>query len=1260
MLVGFLLVGLWAALDVVAAQTSQISIPAGVFIALDPPDTSRGIGSSQKHVSWAHNPVDGRLYSMGGDFNTPNGAPSSYRQDMYSLSIAERWANRSDRNAGWRLEYPYCGPNGGVQPKSPDFVGWTWDSKRKIFWMLPGTMVAPVSAFCPDRTVSTNDDPKYKFRHIMTFDPSQTDLTKRWKDISSNPGPGVSGVELWQSVYDPVTDSIVRFSYSGGSGDLVSHYNIAAGTWTTYGLGTDAVGRNHYIHRGMVAADTASRHIYAVGGDSGRLYRYHIDQHRMEDLGSVPGGSISFGSDASNNSYSVWDSVNKVLLFFRIDTRTIHIYKPSSRTWESPTVVTDPPGQRPWVRHAMVFDPYQNVLALMGHTESGSKIWLYRYAQGSTSSPPPSSDTTKPTVSVTSPVGGSTVSGSISVAATATDNVGVVGVQFKVDGVNVGAEDTTAPYGVTWATTGVGNGTHSVTAVARDAAGNTTTSAAVTVTVSNTTTSGTLAITNVSRTNYQVATLGVGSQYYVDRTYTLSSVPSMLAGGVWIKTANNDKASTGTSFLSFTVNVPVTVYVSYSTLGTTLPGWLSGWTNTGATVGTTDVTFRVYSKAFGAGTVTLGGNLASPAVGATEMYVVTVKASGSTTSGTLAITNVSRTSYQVATLGVGSQYYVDRTYTLSSIPAVLSGGLWIKTANNDKGSTGTTFLSFTVNVPVTVYVSYSVEATALPAWLSGWTNTGATLVTTSAAPFRVYSKAFGAGTVTLGGNLASPAAGPTQMYVVTVKASGTSSTSATTASGDTTKPTVSITAPAAGATVSGTVTVAATATDNVGVVGVQFQVDGANVGAEDTTAPYAVAWGTTGVENGTHTLTAVARDGAGNVQTSAAVSVTVANGVSSRVVGPTEAWCSAINSAAPGTEVILLAGSYTSPCGITAVGTATAPVVVRSQNEAAGSRATFAYAGSTANVIEFRDAAYVVLRGVTFAPTQAGVDAIRIRRANDVVIEGNEFAAIGGISVAANDNNTQRITVRQNTFTDLQTTGLYFGCHDGAACHATDILIEGNLIDGVTSPGVGYGIEVKLNSWATVRGNTILRTQGPGVMVYGSNRGDPASVVEQNYIEGSLTEGGVVVGGGPAIVRNNVLVGNAYGGVSAQDYNGRNLQAAVWIVHNTVLDNGDSGINVQNWQAGRGNVLANNAIRPRSGTAAVRPSTPAGTVTGNLTCGATSGCWEQATTKPYDLVPAAGSPLVDAGGTGTEGWRPAEDFEGMPRDSRPDVGAFER
>jgi len=60
----------------------------------------------------------------------------------------------------------------------------------------------------------------------------------------------------------------------------------------------------------------------------------------------------------------------------------------------------------------------------------------------------------------------------------------------------------------------------------------------------------------------------------------------------------------------------------------------------------------------------------------------------------------------------------------------------------------------------------------------------------------------------------------------------------TTGSTDTAPPAVSVTAPSNGATVSGTVSVTANASDNVAVASVQFQLDGANVGALDTTAPY--------------------------------------------------------------------------------------------------------------------------------------------------------------------------------------------------------------------------------------------------------------------------------------------------------------------------------------------------------------------------------------------------------------------------------------
>jgi hypothetical protein len=94
---------------------------------------------------------------------------------------------------------------------------------------------------------------------------------------------------------------------------------------------------------------------------------------------------------------------------------------------------------------------------------------------------------------------------------------------------------------------------------------------------------------------------------------------------------------------------------------------------------------------------------------------------------------------------------------------------------------------------------------------------------------------------------------------------------------DTSPPAVAITSPVSGTTASGTLTVTANASDNVGVAGVQFRYNGANFGAEATVAPYSVSADTTTVADGSYTLTAVARDAAGNAAVSAPVTITVAN-----------------------------------------------------------------------------------------------------------------------------------------------------------------------------------------------------------------------------------------------------------------------------------------------------------------------------------------------------------------------------------------------
>ena len=128
-------------------------------------------------------------------------------------------------------------------------------------------------------------------------------------------------------------------------------------------------------------------------------------------------------------------------------------------------------------------------------------------------------------------------------------------------------------------------------------------------------------------------------------------------------------------------------------------------------------------------------------------------------------------------------------------------------------------------------------------------------------------------------NTRTAANGPHQLTAVARDAAGNATTSAQVAVtvDNGAPPTVSLTAPAAGATVTGDVPVTANAADDRGLAGVQFRVDGANIGAEDTAAPFQVTWNSRSVANGSRRLTAVARDSDGNTTTSAPVDVNVSN-----------------------------------------------------------------------------------------------------------------------------------------------------------------------------------------------------------------------------------------------------------------------------------------------------------------------------------------------------------------------------------------------
>jgi spore germination cell wall hydrolase CwlJ-like protein len=472
-----------------------------------------------------------------------------------------------------------------------------------------------------------------------------------------------------------------------------------------------------------------------------------------------------------------------------------------------------------------------------------------------------SSDGTPPAVAISAPTAGATVSGTVTVSANASDNISVGGVQFKLDGVNLGAEDTTSPYSVSWNTTTAANGTHTLTAVARDTTGNTTTSTAVTVTVSNDTTAPTVSIS---------APAGGA---------TVSGTLSVTASG---------SDNVGVSGVQFKLDG-----VNLGTEDTTSP-YSRSWNTTTASNGSHTLT-AVARDAAGntttsiAVTVTVANDTTAPTVS------ISAPAGGATVSGTVTVSGSASDNVGV----VGVQFKLDGAnlgsedttspYSVSWNTTTATNGSHTLTAvaRDAAGNTTTS-----TGVTMTVANDTTAPTVSISAPAGGATVSGTVTVSGSASDnvgvvgvqFKLDGANLGSEDTTspysVSWNTTTAANGSHALTAVARDAAGNTTTSiavTVTVANDTTAPTVSISAPAGGATVSSTVTVSGNASDNVGVVGVQFKLDGANLGAEDTTSPYSVSWNTTTTANGSHTLTAVARDAAGNTTTSTGVAVTVAN-----------------------------------------------------------------------------------------------------------------------------------------------------------------------------------------------------------------------------------------------------------------------------------------------------------------------------------------------------------------------------------------------
>ena len=427
---------------------------------------------------------------------------------------------------------------------------------------------------------------------------------------------------------------------------------------------------------------------------------------------------------------------------------------------------------------------------------------LSAFSAIATASTPAAPDTTPPSAAVTAPAAGSVVSGNVTLSASATDNVGVAAVQFLLDGANLGAEDTTAPYSMTWDTTSVSNGVHTLQARARDAAGNSATSStSVTVTVSNSTApppvgriAGWAFNESLGTTVNDVTGNGNSATFQNDPTWTAGKY----GGGLRFDGVNDFLTVLNSPSLNFS--------------GTALT--LSMWINPLGGVGD-----QVPFAKFWSGTMTapyyqyglelVGGSTPN-------LYIGT--ASGPITASMGSPLTLGQWSHlAVAFDGTQARFYVNGNL-VSSRP--LSANI----AARDS--------------------LLHMAADARPSQFFNGTLDDV----------RLYNRAQSQSEVQTDMNtpLSAPAFDPTA-------------------------PSVTITSPPNDAVVSGNRTITADATDDVGVTGVQFYVDGTPLGPEDPVPPFAANWDTRVIPNGAHTLTARARDTDNKTTLSALVNVTVAN-----------------------------------------------------------------------------------------------------------------------------------------------------------------------------------------------------------------------------------------------------------------------------------------------------------------------------------------------------------------------------------------------
>ncbi len=548
-------------------------------------------------------------------------------------------------------------------------------------------------------------------------------------------------------------------------------------------------------------------------------------------------------------------------------------------------------------------------------------------------------DILPPEIAITAPTNGATVSGTVSLQATASDDHQLTEVRFFVDGRLLG-HIFAPPYSFSWDSRTVFNGSHTLTAMAFDAAGHATTSAPVTIASNNLGNAhydpdlgAPRCDTNTSRCDTQNLlqgrgpaagpelnapnTLdgcadGSGSGYQtfesIERIRVIRLDGKPMASGQQVRVEvdvlprNNTYGSYGVdtldlyyaadatqpSWTNFATLRPTHNYAQTLSATYTLPvGELqavranfraygsSSPCSPGGTDDHDDVVFPVFVD-----TVPPTVTITSPTQGQTVSRDVYLSVSASDNFGVAAVEYFDGET----SIGTGTGSSFNRVWSTRGLP---NGSRTLTARARDEAG----FVTTSAPVTITLNNDYTPPQVSISAPAPGASVTGTVTVSATATDDRLYVTRveFYDGTQYLGTDTSAPfsitwntGAATVGEHVLTAKAydydnnMATSAAVVVTVARDTTPPSVSITSPASGATLAGTVAITTNATDDFGVSQVEFLLDG-NLLGSTASAPYSFSWNTRTAANGSHTLTARARDASGHVTTSAEVSVTLDN-----------------------------------------------------------------------------------------------------------------------------------------------------------------------------------------------------------------------------------------------------------------------------------------------------------------------------------------------------------------------------------------------